>query len=440
MRLGVLPLVLCTAAVGALAGATLATGGGGKSPSVKSTPVTSAHAGTRRAVSGGGVSATQIYRDAAPGVVSIRARTASGEDSGTGIVLDDNGLILTNDHVVAGAEALSVGGSGTESGRSASLVGEEANADLALIRVDPSGMGLKPLKLASTKSLQVGEQVYAIGSPYGLTETFTRGIISALGRQISAPDGATISGAIQTDAALNPGNSGGPLLDGAGEVIGVNSQIASASSGSGGQPGSTGVGFAISSETVAAAVKAIESGQGVSSSSRAGEEQGGGEEPREQGGEPREQGAPSEGFPKNSLLNHGSPREPKAKASAPDSKLRKPVKPKAKAGRRGSPRSSPEARRPLRCGLCPLIRFRSTRAISSAGRAPPRQGGGRRFEPRIAHHQQVPRGPVFAGLLACLDEVHDSAVRFSARRRQLYLLEQAGPEHGRSRDPSYTSG
>ena len=160
-------------------------------------------------------------------------------------------------------------------------MGEEANADLALIRVDPSGMDLKPLKLASTKSLQVGEQVYAIGSPYGLTETFTRGIISALGRQISAPDGATISGAIQTDAALNPGNSGGPLLNAAGEVIGVNSQIASASSGSGGQPGSTGVGFAISSETVAAAVKAIESGRGVSSAARAGQESGQVEESRE---------------------------------------------------------------------------------------------------------------------------------------------------------------
>ena len=280
MKLGVLPLVLCTAAVGALAGATLA-GGRGKSPSGQTTAASSASGGVRRAVSTGGQSATEIYRAASPGVVSIRARTASGEDTGTGIVLDDKGLIVTNDHVVAGAEALAVSGSGTESGRSASLVGEEANADLALIRVDPSGTNLKPLKLASTKSLEVGEQVYAIGSPYGLTETFTRGIISALGRQISAPDGTTIGGAIQTDAALNPGNSGGPLLNAAGGVIGVNSQIASASSVSGGQPGSTGVGFAISSETVASAVKAIESGRGVSSAARAGQESGQVEESRE---------------------------------------------------------------------------------------------------------------------------------------------------------------
>jgi S1-C subfamily serine protease len=106
--------------------------------------------------------------------------------------------------------------------------------------------------------------VYAIGNPYGLVETLTRGIVSALGRQISAPDGATITGAIQTDAALNPGNSGGPLLNEDGEVIGVNSQIASdAASVAGSQPGSTGVGFAISSNTVAHAVKTIESGNGV---------------------------------------------------------------------------------------------------------------------------------------------------------------------------------
>jgi putative serine protease PepD len=127
---------------------------------------------------------------------------------------------------------------------------------------------LKPLKLVSSSSTKVGDQVYAIGNPYGLDESLTRGIVSALSREISAPDGAKITGAIQTDAALNPGNSGGPLLNEQGDVIGVNSQIASeSSSAAGGQPGSTGVGFAISSNTVAQAVKAIESGHGVSSSS-----------------------------------------------------------------------------------------------------------------------------------------------------------------------------
>jgi putative serine protease PepD len=162
---------------------------------------------------------------------------------------------------------VAAGGSSSTT-RSATLVGEEANSDLALIRVDPAGLGLKPLSLASSSSVQVGDAVYAIGNPYGLNETLTRGIVSALGRSISAPDGAKITGAIQTDAALNPGNSGGPLLNDKGEVIGVNSQIASeAASIAGSQAGSTGVGFAISSNTVAQAVKAIEAGNGVSSAS-----------------------------------------------------------------------------------------------------------------------------------------------------------------------------
>ena len=118
--------------------------------------------------------------------------------------------------------------------------------------------------------MQVGDSVYAIGNPYGLEETLTRGIVSALGREISAPDGSKITGAIQTDAALNPGNSGGPLLNEEGDVIGVNSQIASdASTADGSQPGSTGVGFAISSDTVAQAVKKIEAGEGVTYASAA---------------------------------------------------------------------------------------------------------------------------------------------------------------------------
>jgi putative serine protease PepD len=210
-----------------------------------------------------------MYKQASAGVVAIKAVTSQGADSGTGIVLNDKGLILTNDHVVSGASSLTVAAKGSSSlTRSATLVGEEANDDLALIKVDPSGLGLKPLTLASSKSAQVGDSVYAIGNPYGLDETLTRGIVSALGRSISAPNGAQITGAIQTDAALNPGNSGGPLLNDGGQVIGVNSQIASeAASVSGSQPGSTGVGFAVSSDTVAQAVKAIQAGNGVSSES-----------------------------------------------------------------------------------------------------------------------------------------------------------------------------
>ena len=213
------------------------------------------------------LTASEIYKRDSPGVVSIAAASTARADKGTGIVLNDEGLILTNDHVVQGATAIEISVNGSSSvTRDASLVGEEANSDLALIKVDPGGLGLKPLKLASAKSVEVGDQVYAIGNPYGLEETLTKGIVSALNRTISAPDGANITGALQTDAALNPGNSGGPLLNDQGEVVGVNSQIASAQSSSvaGGQSGSTGVGFAISSDTVAAAVKAIQAGNGTS--------------------------------------------------------------------------------------------------------------------------------------------------------------------------------
>jgi putative serine protease PepD len=252
--------------------AVIAIAGGGGASSTRTTTASSVGAsstGTRQAVASTALSATQIYKQASAGVVSIRAVTAQGEDSGTGIVLNDKGLILTNDHVVAGASSLTVAPNGSASvTRSATLVGEEANDDLALIKVDPSGLGLKALTLTSSKSVQVGDAVYAIGNPYGLNETLTRGIVSALGRTISAPNGSKITGAIQTDAALNPGNSGGPLLNDQGDVIGVNSQIASeAASVAGSQPGSTGVGFAVSSDTVAQAVKAIEADKGVSSSS-----------------------------------------------------------------------------------------------------------------------------------------------------------------------------
>ncbi len=266
--------------------AVLALGGASSSPTQTTTASNASNAvtssGTRETVASTALSATQIYKQASDGVVAIKAVTSDGEDEGTGIALNDKGLILTNDHVVAGASSLSVDVHGSSSDTTAAtLVGEEANEDLALIKVDPSGLGLKPLSLASTKNVQVGDSVYAIGSPYGLEETLTRGIVSALNRTISAPDGAKISGAIQTDAALNPGNSGGPLLNDEGDVIGVNSQIASdAASVEGSQPGSTGVGFAISSDTVAQAVKKIEAGNGVASTSsgrRAVESEAGGE-------------------------------------------------------------------------------------------------------------------------------------------------------------------
>ncbi len=260
------------AAVAVVAVLALAGGAGGRSAAAPTVRASSAavqggsSTGSRREVSSTALTATQIYQRDSAGVVAIKAVTSEGEDEGTGIVLNEQGLILTNDHVIKGATSLTVdAGGSSKKTASATIVGEEANQDLALIRVDPSGLGLTPLTLASSSPVQVGDAVYAIGNPYGLEETLTRGIVSALGREISAPDGSPITGAIQTDAALNPGNSGGPLLNEQGQVIGVNSQIASdAARTEGSQPGSTGVGFAISSNTVAAAVKKIEAGEGVS--------------------------------------------------------------------------------------------------------------------------------------------------------------------------------
>jgi putative serine protease PepD len=265
----VLLAALLGAAFASVAAVLVANGAFSTAKPATAAPAGAPSVGTRRDAASTALTATQIYKQAAAGVVAIKAVIAQGSDSGTGIVLNDKGLILTNDHVMSGASRLTVAAKGSSNEtRTATLVGEEANDDLALIKVDPTRLGLKPLTLASSKSVQVGDAVYAIGNPYGLDETLTRGIVSALGRSISAPNGMQITGVIQTDAALNPGNSGGPLLNDEGQVIGVNSQIASeAASINGSQAGGTGVGFAISSDTVAQAVKRIEAGDGVASPS-----------------------------------------------------------------------------------------------------------------------------------------------------------------------------
>ncbi|MGA2320500.1 MAG: trypsin-like peptidase domain-containing protein [Solirubrobacteraceae bacterium] len=215
----------------------------------------------------------QIYQEDALGVVAIRATSGGsgsalgGEqsrqqsDTGTGIVLNKSGLIVTNEHVVAGAGTITVsfdGHSGTT--REASVVGEDGSADLAVLKVDPSGLSLDPLRFADSSTTQVGEAAYAIGNPFGLNWTLTSGVISALDRQIKAPNGAAIAGVIQTDAALNPGNSGGPLINSSGAVIGINSQIVSDSSTAGGGGTDSGLGFAIPSDTVTAVVRRLSSG------------------------------------------------------------------------------------------------------------------------------------------------------------------------------------
>ena len=259
---------ICAAAAAALVLVVSAGSPKGAATASSSKAATATSGARRSTIANTTLSASQVYSLDSPGVVSIISSSPEGTDEGTGLVLNEKGLILTNDHVVANGTSLQIKTGGSSGAtRSATLVGEEANSDLALIRVNPEGLGLKALKMASSNEVHVGDQVYAIGNPYGLEGTLTRGIVSGLNREIQAPDGATIKGVLQTDAALNPGNSGGPLINQQGEVIGINSQIASDSARSGSQPGSTGVGFAISSDTAAEVVKVIESGHGVSSSS-----------------------------------------------------------------------------------------------------------------------------------------------------------------------------
>jgi S1-C subfamily serine protease len=187
-----------------------------------------------------------IYEDASKAVVELAASSGLGSQSGaqgSGFVYDNDGHVVTNQHVVAGASRVSVSfWNGAE--RSATVVGTDPSTDLAVLHVDASRSLLEPLRLASSSTVRVGDPVLALGSPFGLEGTITSGIVSALHRQMTAPNTYIITDTIQTDAAINHGNSGGPLLDRHGRVIGVNAQIESESGGS------DGVGFAIPSNTV----------------------------------------------------------------------------------------------------------------------------------------------------------------------------------------------
>jgi putative serine protease PepD len=199
--------------------------------------------------------ATAIYDRAAKSVVEIAASGSSGLSSqsgaqGSGFVFDGDGHIVTNQHVVAGASSISISfWNGVE--REATLVGTDPSTDLAVVRVNAPGSLLFTLPLADSSAVRVGDPVLAFGSPFGLEGTVTSGIVSALHREMTAPNNFTITDTIQTDAAINHGNSGGPLLDRHGRVIGVNAQIESESGGS------DGVGFAIPSSTVRSIVRQL---------------------------------------------------------------------------------------------------------------------------------------------------------------------------------------
>src|ERR671929_1046489 len=165
---------------------------------------------------------------------------------GSGFVIDKAGHIITNDHVVEGARSVDVSFSNNESMR-ARIVGVDPSTDVAVLQVDAHSRALTPLPLGNSDLVRVGDSVVAIGNPFGYDRTVTAGIVSALQRVIQAPNSYSIDHVIQTDAALNKGNSGGPLLNARGDVIGVNSQI---STGDSGTTGNVGVGFAVPINTV----------------------------------------------------------------------------------------------------------------------------------------------------------------------------------------------
>jgi putative serine protease PepD len=192
-------------------------------------------------------SVSEIYAQTSPGVAFIQAEDASGNGgTGSGFLLDGQGHVVTNDHVVEGSTKFTVRFGEKGDALDAKLIGADQSSDLAVLEVDAKKISAetKPLELASSADLRPGDAAIAIGSPFGLSGTVTTGIISALDREIESPNGFPISGVLQTDAAINPGNSGGPLLDADGKVIGVNSQIASSSRQS------SGVGFAVPVDTV----------------------------------------------------------------------------------------------------------------------------------------------------------------------------------------------
>jgi S1-C subfamily serine protease len=208
-----------------------------------------------------------IYRQEGKGVVFIQADGVSessnvfgeqqqGTATGSGFLVDKDGTILTNAHVVEGANSVSVKFEEDGDPIDAQVKGTDTSADLAVLKIDPSKAQGQPLPLGNSSNAEVGDPVIAIGNPFGFTRTVTTGIVSALARQIRAPNGFEIDDVIQTDASINPGNSGGPLLDANGRVIGINSQIATGGTGS----GSIGIGFAIPINTAKKLLPQLKSG------------------------------------------------------------------------------------------------------------------------------------------------------------------------------------
>lgn len=207
--------------------------------------------GSAKAKSGTAVDWTAVAKEVSDSVVAIDVATSDGEAKGSGVVISDKGYIATNNHVISGAQQIQVT---LASGAvySAKVVGTDTTTDLAVIKLDNPPSDLKVAEFADSDNLAVGEAVMAIGNPLGYDDTATTGIVSALNRPVTVTDddnNAIVTNAVQIDAAINPGNSGGPTFNAAGQVIGINSSIASTASSSG-TAGSIGIGFAIPSNLV----------------------------------------------------------------------------------------------------------------------------------------------------------------------------------------------
>jgi S1-C subfamily serine protease len=244
-----------------------------KSDGATTTTVAAPIAAPVDAKSEGGNVVNQIYKADGDGVAFVESQLEPQESetlepfepfgepqpeggntaTGSGFVIDGEGHILTNNHVVEGASRVTVKLGDSEKSHEAEVVGADPGTDVALLKVDAPAKELHPLTLGSSSKMEVGDPVVAIGNPFGLDRTVTSGIVSAVQRNIQAPNGFSISHVIQTDAAINPGNSGGPLINAEGEVIGINAQIATG----GGGNGNVGIGFAIPIDTVRAEIEQL---------------------------------------------------------------------------------------------------------------------------------------------------------------------------------------
>jgi putative serine protease PepD len=271
-RLAAVLAVAVLAGGGAGAGVVAAASGGSSTTTTVVQPTTAAVADTSSSASGG-LNAEALYASTSAGVVDITAKgittssaaagpfgqgggggQAQATATGTGFVVDGDGHIVTAQHVVDGASSITVKfADGTT--RTATVVGTDDATDVAVLKVDATGLTLHPLKLA-TSSVAVGQPIAAIGDPFDYTRSISTGIVSGVDRTIQAPNGFTVAHAIQTDAALNPGNSGGPLLNASGEVVGIVDQIAT----NGSAEQNSGVGFAVPVSIIRAELATLESG------------------------------------------------------------------------------------------------------------------------------------------------------------------------------------